>query len=367
MVSGRGISTDRLSAALYQYVVRVCGAVRTNGRLLGHAFFGTSARLRSIIWERSRCAYATVGYATLRGNGTTGRCISGLRGISTELFRPDGTSIRIRTIPAGPSDLRFVALDGQGVYVGDGLTLFNTEYAWWGEGDEKVYVDGETFPSHLGTGSEDYYGYAWGRRERITDHPFIAQPEGAGADSAGFVQNTRLRVLDGIPFRTSLRFDMELWHHLRAVVDYARRLTGTCVRAGAAWSNRNEKEAARKVSLHREDLVSQKMEITVEAEHMAVVSKSPEDLLNYHHHGIPYRDIWSNNAQLYWHCNRPGNRLTLSFESVLDGEFDLTLMYGFAGLRSGRDRGQRYGCCSGIGSQCAETACRSDFARPACY
>lgn len=238
----------------------------------------------------------------------------------------------------GPSDLRFVALDGQGVYVGDGLTLFNTEYAWWGEGDEKVYVDGETFPSHLGTGSEDYYGYAWGRRERITDHPFIAQPEGAGADSAGFVQNTRLRVLDGIPFRTSLRFDMELWHHLRAVVDYAPTTYWYLRPGGRSLVEPNEKEAARKVSLHREDLVSQKMEITVEAEHMAVVSKSPEDLLNYHHHGIPYRDIWSNNAQLYWHCNRPGNRLMLSFESVLDGEFDLTLMctaspgYGVVGI-----------------------------------
>ena len=30
------------------------------------------------------------------------------------------------------------------------------------EGDEKVYVDGESFPSHIGTGTEDYYGYAWG-------------------------------------------------------------------------------------------------------------------------------------------------------------------------------------------------------------
>lgn len=34
----RGFLRDRLSAALYQYVVRVCGAVRTDGRLLGHAF-----------------------------------------------------------------------------------------------------------------------------------------------------------------------------------------------------------------------------------------------------------------------------------------------------------------------------------------
>ena len=33
---------------------------------------------------------------------------------------------------------------------------------WWGEGDEKFFVDGEKFPSTFGTGSEDYFGYAWG-------------------------------------------------------------------------------------------------------------------------------------------------------------------------------------------------------------
>ena len=66
------------------------------------------------------------------------------------------------------------------MYVGDCLTLFNTVYAWRGEGDEKIYVDGESFPSHFGTGTEDYYGYAWCRPERFTGHPFIAQPDGSG-------------------------------------------------------------------------------------------------------------------------------------------------------------------------------------------
>ena len=46
--------------------------------------------------------------------------------------------------------------------VGDTLALHNGAAAWWGEGDEKIFVDGETFPSHFGTGSEDYYGYSFG-------------------------------------------------------------------------------------------------------------------------------------------------------------------------------------------------------------
>lgn len=56
-------------------------------------------------------------------------------------------------VTAGPGtqamDLNFAMLKGKGVYAGDGIVLFNTTDAWWGEGDEKVYVDGEKFPSHL--------------------------------------------------------------------------------------------------------------------------------------------------------------------------------------------------------------------------
>lgn len=73
----------------------------------------------------------------------------------------------------------FVQLKGKGVYVGDGVTLFNSLADWWGEGDEKIYVDGEKFPSHFGTGTEDYYGYAWCMHNKFS-HPFIAEPDGAG-------------------------------------------------------------------------------------------------------------------------------------------------------------------------------------------
>ena len=61
----------------------------------------------------------------------------------------------------GTKDWNYTALQGTGVYVGDVLSVVNSVPEWWGEGDEKIYVDGETFPSHFGTGTEDYYGYAW--------------------------------------------------------------------------------------------------------------------------------------------------------------------------------------------------------------
>ncbi|GAI75310.1 unnamed protein product, partial [marine sediment metagenome] len=49
---------------------------------------------------------------------------------------------------------------------------------WWGEGDEKFYVDGEKFPSTFGTGSEDFIGYAWSAEPPFSlfDSPFATQP-----------------------------------------------------------------------------------------------------------------------------------------------------------------------------------------------
>ena len=114
----------------------------------------------------------------------------------------------------------FVQLKGKGVYVEDGVTLFNSLADWWGEGDEKIYVDGETFPSHFGTGTEDYYGYAWCMHHKFS-HPFIAEPDGTGSTQCGHVSNVRYRGLDAIPFTDSLIFDMEIWHWGSTVINYA--------------------------------------------------------------------------------------------------------------------------------------------------
>ncbi len=118
------------------------------------------------------------------------------------------------------TDINFINIDGKGVYAGDAVTVYNTVDAWWGEGDEKIYVDGEEFPSSFGTGTEDYYGYAWCRPE-IFSHPFIAQPDGSGNFHPGTTINMRYRSLDAIPFRSQIRSDIELWHWLPAVINYS--------------------------------------------------------------------------------------------------------------------------------------------------
>lgn len=121
------------------------------------------------------------------------------------------------------SDWNYVSVEGRGVYIGDALTVMNPVEKWWGEGDEKIWVDGEDFPSIFGTGTEDYYGYSWGGRSTdFYEHPFHAQPYSykynklnrkttKERNTKGYSTETRTRALDGIPFANSLQLDMEIW------------------------------------------------------------------------------------------------------------------------------------------------------------
>lgn len=108
-------------------------------------------------------------------------------------------------------DWNYLTAAGRGQFVGVAFNIANPVKHWWGEGDEKIYVDGEKFPSWFGTGTEDYYGYAWCWPVPFT-HAYHAQPRVDGPGNYGFTSVVRYHVLDRIPFTKSFRFDMELWH-----------------------------------------------------------------------------------------------------------------------------------------------------------
>ena len=120
---------------------------------------------------------------------------------------------------------------GRGHLVGTLLNVENPpDAAWWGEGDEKIYVDGETFPSLFGTGTEDYFGYAWSTPERF-EHAYHAQTRAAGGGFGGLFSMNRFHVLDPIPFARSLRFDLEIWHWQDTSIAVDAPSTGTRARA----------------------------------------------------------------------------------------------------------------------------------------
>jgi len=100
---------------------------------------------------------------------------------------------------------------GKGRFVGMRLHVLNQDgesckefagpgHAWWGEGDEKFFVDGEMFPSTFGTGTEDYFGYAWGTPE-FFEKAFHSQS--MTMNNVGHQTVSRFHIIDNIPFQKS--------------------------------------------------------------------------------------------------------------------------------------------------------------------
>ncbi len=228
----------------------------------------------------------------------------------------------------GAFDVNYVKIDGRGQYVGDTLTVFNGTNAWWGEGDEKIYIDGETFPSHIGTGTEDYYGYAWCRAEPFQS-PFHAQPTGEGNMAGGFSVDSRYRILDSLPFQHSIRFDMELWHWRHTRMNYAPT-TFWYARPGATCNVQPDpKTAALPVAKKRGDVV----EIfhapgAIEGESLKIVEKTGGTTQ------VQEADAfrWSNDRQLWWRDAHPGDRLVLELPVPQAGRYRVT-----ANLTKARD------------------------------
>lgn len=210
-------------------------------------------------------------------------------------------------------DWNYLNCRGRGVFVGAAFSIANPVKAWWGEGDEKIYVDGETFPSWFGTGTEDYYGYAWCCPKPF-EHAYHNQPRCDGPGNYGHTAVNRWHILDRIPFERELRFDMELWHWDGNVkVDMA---------VVAYWYARPGGED-RFAAIRPDDLdltllpkyVVPHVAGAIEGESMEIVDKVGE----VDPQGI---DACSGEAHLWWHAGmKPGDKLTLKFPVEKAGRY----------------------------------------------
>ena len=109
--------------------------------------------------------------------------------------------------PTSPEDFLLLDTKGHGHYVGTVLSNHMCEQGWFGEGDDRFFVDGEASPSLSGTGTEDYFGDAWGFRKFHT--PYFGVSLWDGYMPGDRVTAYRWHLLDPVPFRTSLRVQME--------------------------------------------------------------------------------------------------------------------------------------------------------------
>jgi len=104
-------------------------------------------------------------------------------------------------------DYLLLETTGKGHYVGTVLAVRMRSPAWFGEGDEKIYIDGEAKPSIWGTGTEDYFLSAWGLKTNGTPTfgvPFFDQ-RGIGGHTSAY----RWHLSDPMVFNAGIKVTIE--------------------------------------------------------------------------------------------------------------------------------------------------------------
>jgi len=104
----------------------------------------------------------------------------------------------------------YVILDtkGKGHYVGTVLSVRTRSPAWFGEGDEKIYIDGEDKASIWGTGTEDYFLSAWGLKKTSTPYfgvPYFDQWGIVGGHTSAY----RWHINDPLVFNKGIKVTFE--------------------------------------------------------------------------------------------------------------------------------------------------------------
>lgn len=100
--------------------------------------------------------------------------------------------------PDGKDNFVYVETRGQGHLMGVTIGVQQNQEHWMGEGDDMIFIDDETKPAIIGTGSEDYFLGSWNFGGRAGARPFAHRMYGAQ-----FIE---------LPERTGGRYLCYRWH-----------------------------------------------------------------------------------------------------------------------------------------------------------
>lgn len=118
---------------------------------------------------------------------------------------------RSMTPASAPDHVILDGVKGQGHYVGTFLAWAQLANGWWGEGEIKFFMDGDSkHPTICGTGTEDYVGGAWCFDGRTYSTPYLGYP--LYRKEAGEIPRHalyRFHVMDPIRFRKDLRVTIQ--------------------------------------------------------------------------------------------------------------------------------------------------------------
>jgi len=207
---------------------------------------------------------------------------------------------------------------GAGRFVGVMLHIWNPRGSWWGEGDEKFFVDGEKFPSTIGTGSEDYFGYAW-CDPGLFGNAYHNQTQNDG-NNRGHVTVNRWHIADNVPFHTGFEGAIEKYYPNSRPTLYASTVYWYL---GAGGKDPYKPLPITERIGYAVPIEAVAVKGAIEGERMKVLSKTGgnpqlQDLGGY-------AGQWSRDAHLWWTDARPGDKLVLEVPVEKGGNYHLKM------------------------------------------
>jgi len=215
-------------------------------------------------------------------------------------------------------DWSLLKTEGMGKYVGVSLHIENFRGGWWGEGDEKFHIDSEKFPSYFGTGSEDYFGYAWCCPNRFVQ-AFHAQP--TNMRNRCCIVNNRWHITDAVQFRKS--FD----GYIEKYFDDER----PCLYAATAFWYLGKGGVDPYKPLPLEERIGYYID-TVEPMKMPEGGVAYQDLFpkGNHPNNLEAQEMgnfgtnWYDDCQLWWRPNAADQTVTLRLPAPEDGKYTIS-------------------------------------------
>ncbi len=251
---------------------------------------------------------------TLTNDGATARTVNlevvtvPVKDDASKLGRFHAKWHRDAFLPDDPERLKIdwtmLKTKGRGRFCGVMLHVWNPRGGWWGEGDEKFFVDGEKFPSTFGTGSEDYFGYAWCNPELFQN---CYHNQTISMNNRGHICVNRWHITDNIPFQKSFEGAIEKYYVNSRPTLYA---------AIAYWyqaPGQSDPYGIVPVSLRKgywTPIEVFKVKGALEGEKLQVLKKTAGNARTQEMYG--YEGKWSNEGHLWWTDAKPGDTLDLA-------------------------------------------------------
>ncbi len=125
----------------------------------------------------------------------------------------------------GDGNYMILEAEGSGHYVGCNINIHNlresNKWDWPGEGDDMIFVDGETWPPKIhGTGTEDYVNMSWCPQQEYSA-PYHGIILGGDNNWKGKITYYRYHIKDPITFEKSIRVTIEHGHNNHRSDDWA--------------------------------------------------------------------------------------------------------------------------------------------------